>query len=303
MANYLVTAKLTSVVGLRVIDYKHDWGKWQTQPGGSVPANTETEIFQATNRDGSRAGISGYVTFLAADGTQFTVTYDDPHSKSNDCRISMSNPQGNYVLPVPSYPTSGKKWTVIYRIESGAALMDTAVFTDDILAAAKCEDFDDKIVKRWIGKAECARLADVMDNDAIPAEGKLWCATHDLFLTPASKSILAQDLIRRAADELPACPHKRAAVDKALELGHGVREGSLAEAERARHAARLAVDVAGLRGANERAAEVFDAIVMAAGGHMAAAWANVVGAYLGEADGYEESERQQAVIEVISARL
>lgn len=206
---YSAKGKLSTVVALRYTDDSISHGKWLDQPGGTVKVSKDAHLFTAVNRSGSSVGPVGSASYIAADGTEFKFRFKDSGGEQNYCVASMKHVGGPWRLPTPSYPKKGNTWDVYYTIGTTADFTDAPVFPDDILAAARCEDFNDKLVSRWIGDRSCAYLADVLAIDEIPVVGKLWCATHRLFLTGPSKMLLTRDLALAARRN--AAPDERQA--------------------------------------------------------------------------------------------
>jgi len=114
--SYVVTGKIETAVALTYISNSLQHGKWSTAPSGTVAAGSSI-IFSAENHDGSAIAPQGSATYQAADGTQFTFSFDDPTSEQNSCSTTISNLSGPWNAPTPSYPKGGKTWTVTYYIQ------------------------------------------------------------------------------------------------------------------------------------------------------------------------------------------
>lgn len=303
MSSYVVTGNLDTIVAVTYTDSGLDYGKWKSQPGGTASVGT-SQLFQAENRDGSTLPSEGWVSYTAADGTLFTFKWDDPVSKDNQCSSAMSNVQGNYSLPVPDYPTSGKTWTVTYKIAQGTtAFWDAPVFPDHIVEAAKCDEYDEAKVRGLIRDRRCVYLRHAFEED-MPPSAKLWCATHDVFLTPPSKALLSRDLAQFAvrglskADMLPS-----ALLDAALQANYDFQNGAIGTAALSDLRRRLSERAVAARSVSDRDAELVGLVSALADRNAASGWANAVSAYLGNTKTAERDKRIDDVVKIVAARL
>lgn len=300
---YQVTAKLDTVVAVRYTNSGTSHGKWSTQPGGTAPVGT-SQIFVATNNDSASAGPQGWASYAAADGTQFTFRYDDPNSTHNDCVSKMAKVSGNYTLPTPDYPSSGLCWTVTYKVATGPSFADVPVFADDVLAASKCEAYGEDRIRALLADRSCVHLADALGHAGLPVEGKVWCAAHPLFLTPASKGALTRDLALLVAGEL----HGSGALaglplDDALQasLEHSSGQASPSRlallGERIDHRVRAGV------GREPRETELLDCLRGLAHRDQSTGWSDAVSSYLGALRGAEYARRAERILALVAARL
>lgn len=298
-----VTAELDTVVSVRYSGQELSHGKWKTDPGG-IAAVGKSQLCIATNRSGASAGPAGWVGYLAADGTQFTFKFDDPSSQSNSCSSSMQDTAGPWYLPTPDYPTSGKVWTVTYKIAQSSAFFDAPVFPSDVLDASKCEAFDRERVEKWIGPRTCVRLADALGQVALPPVAKLWCATHELFLTPASKALLTRDLAQHAASSLSSPRGFRAdLLDQALQANHDAVEGRVGAAQLGDLRRRLREQTHALAPVGPRDAELTDTICALTDPDPARGWSHAVSSFLGDAQGEPWTQRATTILDLVEARL
>ena len=172
-----------------------------------------------------------------------------------------------------------------------------------MLAAAKCADYDDARVKCWIDGRDCVRMADVMVLDDLPALGKLWCATHRLFLTPSSKALLTRDLAQVAARELGDGGLSDRLLDEALQANADAAAGRASPERLAGCRARLGERAAHVRPTNERHAELLDAVASLAHRDPARGWANAASSYCGAAVDEDWTARAEAVLRLVEQRL
>lgn len=302
-SDYVVTGNLSTVVALKYTGGDLAFGKWKSQPNGHWPVGT-TQFFAAENRDGNQAPPEGWVEGLAADGTRFKFTFDDPVSRENYCSSSMSHVNGKFILPTPSYPKSGKTWTVTYYIKFGAAeFADPPVFPEDVVQAPKCDLFPDARVKALLGTRTSVYLKDALEMSELHPADKLWCATSALFLTPSAKALLTRDLAQAAVQELSAAARQSVGtIDPALQLNRDFAAGHAgwsalsamrAALEEKRHASL----------GNARDAELLDAIVALADPDPQAAWSGAASSYLGDAKDDALAERTGNLLRLVTARL
>lgn len=300
---FRVTAKLKTVVAVRYTDQGLTHGKWQTDPGGTAGVGT-SQIFVATNRDSSSVGPKGWVSYIAADGTTFTFSFSDPGHEQNSCSSSMDHVSGPWSLPVPDYPRTSKKWTVTYQISSTAEFFDAPVFPEDLLEAEKCAEYDRARVSAWIGDRSCVRLRDVLEHGAVPIAGKIWCATHTLFLTPSSKGVLTRDLAEVAIRELGESGGvSRKLLDEALQANRDVAAGLIGPAPLADLRRRLRECADTLHDRSPRNAALVDVISALAEPDPDTGWRHAVFSYLADAEGEQWAEYANRVLRVVESRL
>lgn len=295
---YLVTAKLDTVVAVRYKGSGTSHGKWKTAPGGSVGIGT-SQIFVATNNDSASAGPEGWASYFAADNTTMKFSYDDPNSTHNDCSSAFEGKvYGNYSLPTPDYPSGGKTWTVTYKIATPSAFFDAPVFPDDVVSAAKCDAYSDERVLGFLGERTCVRMSDVLEHPEVPLIGKLWCATHRLFLTPSSKAALTRDLAMLVAEELGAV--RGSMLDEALQLSQDHARVGVSAAH-LRHARALFDERA--RSAHGRAGELWDCLRSLAASDHHDGWSDAASSYIANTLGDEYAARAARLLALVEARL
>ena len=301
---YRVKAKIDTVLALETT--KEDLSgqaRWEQQPGGSVPVTNDETIFIAVGRDDSWVSINGSVSYVSALGTEFTFSFEDRWQASNTCSSSMSNVSDPVTLPTPSYPdgASDYKWTVTFIIASKDDFHDAGVFTSHILEAARCADFKDDVVRRWIGDRRGVRLADVLEHHEIPIEGKLWCATHRLFLTPSSKAILARDLAKMALEEAGLSGAHTALFDEITQTSADLQAGRVDRDKfdaLARQARRAAADEPDSR--RSKALSVFASLATR---DLHEAWTYCVERYLDHPGAEDRAGRTELVLKLVERRL
>lgn len=304
MSKFKVTGKLTTDVALRYTSETIPHGKWSDQPGGVVDKDAvDQHLFTAENRSSSSTGPEGSASYVAADGTKFEFYFSDPETNSNYCKSEMSDVGGPWSLPTPSYPRSGKTWSVSYSIKSTASFCDAPVFTDDILASARCDDYPDRIVKRWIGDRTGTTLGEILSHGEIPLVGKVWCASHPLFLTAASKAILMRDLATSIVDGASVGREARGLLDSACELSEAAQNGNAGPAALAAVAERLDRGEAAALDDDPGSVALLDVARAMTLRNPSDGWADAVSSYLGDADGDAWDRRGSDVLKIVEARL
>lgn len=294
MSKNRVTGKLLSAVSVRYLSQKMDQGRYTTAPAGSVPANTDTQIFVAEPLAGALPGAIGENTWMAADGTIFRFTFNNSRN-DNEASSNMSDVGGAWVLPKPDYPSTGWDWTVTYKIDHEASFYDAPVFADDILKEDRCDTFGDDVLKRWIGDHTAVTLGAVLAAEPVPLEARLWCAAHRLFLTARSKHLLMADLARSALVAGPALAElATAAAALHEEAAGGEDRASSWAAYRQKTQALVQAEAKN---------PAFGALSALAGSDPDSAWSNAVHALIGAPGDPGREEAIAAILATVETRL
>lgn len=300
----IVTAQLTTAVSVVFGGEALVAGEWQVQPGANAPAGMTTDIFIAQCHEGSLEGPNGSVWYWASDGTKFTFSFDDPYnSRTNLCHSAIDR-YGPWAVPTPTYPEHGWEWTVVYEITALPNFYDAPLFPEDIINAAKCSAYSDERLKGFIGDRKCVRLADVLAHADIPADGKLWCATHPLFLTCSSKAVLARDLARYAAGELSDKGGiSSTLLDNALQANYDRATRSAGGARQSELRPLLLERVHAANQRNPRDGELLGVLCALTSDDLDLGWKNAVASFIGKPEDGEWAERAKVILGIVEARL
>ncbi|NMH27991.1 hypothetical protein [Flavobacterium silvaticum] len=303
MSGFIVTGKLDTVVAVKMLNSDLEHGKWKTQPGGTCVPGTSM-IFEAENRDGSAVPPAGKMEYQAADGTIFKFTFEDNNVRDNLCTSEMKKLSGNWAVPAPEYPKTGMTWTVTYSIINGSSqlFLDAPVFPDQLIAASKCDAFPTDRVEKLIGDKSCIYLKEVFSSPELQPADKLWCATHPLFLTPASKALLTRDLVQIAREEFSAEAKLGADLDDALQVQKDFAAG-LAGKEKMSTIRNILEEKRDASRNQKRDYELFDAVLSLTNTDHQAGWSNAVSSFVHDADSSLLLRRQIKIVDLISKRF
>ncbi len=315
MSAYKVTIKLNTVVAVRTTSSNLSHGKWATQPSGIAPIG-DNVIGVAQNHEGSTIPPAGNINYVAADGTEFTFSFEDNVSEANYCSSAMTNVSGPWLLPNPSYPTSGKTWTVDFVISQTSGISrreaealsdifyDAPVFPEDLIEAMKCFSFPEEKVEKLIGDKKCVYLKDVFDSEEMKPVNRIWCATHPLFLNPVSKGILTRNLVQMARQELSDDKgNSNSIIDDALQTHTNFSNGTIGTQQMDAMHQLLEEKIDSSKSINKRDAELYDIVKSLTNMDSHHGWVNAVHSYLHDAENNTLLKRQGNITKLISDKL
>lgn len=300
-SSYVVTGKINTEVALTYTNSDCYDGKWRSQPGGIWPKG-ETQFFEAENRDSSEVPPAGWIKCYAADGTEFTFSFDDKTSEDNICKSEMNIQNAPFYLPVPDYPKSGKTWTVTFYVKLKIA--DAPVFPEDLIKATKCALFPESKVKELIGDRKCVYLRDVMESTKLNPIDKVWCATHPLFLTASSKADLTRNLVNHSIHELTAeRNHPFQLIDEALQANLNFEKGLIGPDRLFDLRKLLDEKTTAIKGFSQRDTEIYDIAASLTTLNANDGWANAVSSYINNANGNELKQRLDKVLDIVKGKI
>jgi hypothetical protein len=279
-------------------------GSWDVRPSAVVWSNASyVQAFKTVNVGSSICGPEGMVQYEAADGSVFTMEFDCPVSSKNVCNGTVSG--GSPYKIESDVPRTGAdieyKWNISQK--SYLDFVDAPIFSVDLIRSEKCDLVPTERVLKFIDNRTCLYLKDVFAIDELPAQAKIWCAVHDLFLTPQSKAILLRDLAQKAAGEFTSNFRNFSGVfDDALSYNLKVSAGTLSDIERERLRGALNACDTAADGVH-RDTELLTVKEALLNHNLSEGWKTAVNAYISVERKEGAKERRDAVITLIKERL
>lgn len=192
------TGKIITNVKLWCVDASGElpWGKWDTNPKNEIgPSLEETGdiAFVALGADSSATGNEGTIKYKDANGTCFTLYFDNPYTADNSATISVDG--GEYAMYdlECDYPKGGRDITVTYTINRNSESSKESTSKIDaevLLSIPKCDSYSPERIKQFIEDRKDITLLEILEYP-MDAEAKIWCMLRLPLLSPAQMRILA----------------------------------------------------------------------------------------------------------------
>lgn len=157
-------------------------------------------------------------------------------------------------------------------------------------------------MRKIIDGKKCMYLRHAFETDELKPVNKLWCATHKIFLTPASKALLTRDLVTLATQELSS-GDLSPLIDNALQSNVDALHGYASPHALASMDEVLKEKADSLKGSAKRDAEIMDVVRSLVNPDNHDGWSNAVSSYLNDAEGDTLTRRQLNVVKLIEQRL
>jgi hypothetical protein len=298
---YVQTGKLKTVIAVTNSGAHLGHGNWKSYPVSSVPKNTDyTQIFLGDNEGSSTICTDGYVVYVAADGSKFTLSWNCTMSGKNEISFSADPLVGPWEHG-EVYATGGFNSSYYWEIaQKAGTFIDAPVFAEDILKAERCHKTSQAEVEKYIDGRKCIYLRDCFENGRMRTHEKIWCVISPLFLTPISKSVLLRELAEHAVGKM-GTKSMGGLTDKLLSYNQGISEGKYSIAE----ATELRVGLQNVLTAEENADN--NSLIGVASSLLTTdlekGWREGVQSYLSTQDEEELIKRQNKLLDLVEAHL